>query len=185
MEIDKKIKQHNTLAIKDLNLYDLKGTKSRICCHGKPKTKEIKHFNSIYGVNHFLILLHAKEEPEKIIEACKKQNIGYYHIDIGAATIEYLEEQETIDLIVTSLLEIYKLLKENEISLYVHCAAGYHRTGTFVYCILRMFEETDKSAMEALRYIRLDTYKNVGDERIQYSEEKLLPTVFLKLKSMN
>jgi protein-tyrosine phosphatase len=171
----------NMMSLKELNLYDLKNTKSKICCHGKPKIKEIKHLKTVYGINHFLTLLDTKEKPEAIEAECLKQDLGWYHVKMGAATIEYLEEAEVIELVIAHLLELYKLLKDNEIVLYIHCAAGFHRTGTFVYSLLRLFEESPDSAMNALKFIRKDTYDNVGDERIQYVEDKILPIVLPKI----
>lgn len=39
-----------------------------------------------------------------------------------------------------------------EIILFIHCSAGYHRSGMITYCILRLFGETYESALIILIY---------------------------------
>lgn len=171
------LKTDNKLKVKELNFFNLKGSNSKVACHSKPKIKEIPFIVEKYKVNFIYTLQHKKENPGLIEQKCKNCNINWNQLPLEAATIEYFECEETIKLIIDNLLYIYNILKNEEIILYIHCAAGVHRTGTILYSILRMFGESKESALKAIKFIRLETFNNVGEERINYAEEKLIPNL--------
>ena len=52
----------------------------------------------------------------------------------------------------------------------VHCAAGIHRTGTVGYSLLRMSGLSREESVSALKFIREDTWKGVGDWRLDLAE---------------
>ena len=59
----------------------------------------------------------------------------------------------------------------------MHCAAGIHRTGTIGYTILRMSGYEPSEAMAKIKIIREDTFKGVGDWRIELAEKYLVPNL--------
>jgi len=69
------------------------------------------------------------------------------------------------------LLNLFVTLKEQKHRALVHCAAGVHRTGVVIYFIQRMFKFEPDQAYSNLQEVRQETYKGVGDWRIQYAEE--------------
>ena len=56
----------------------------------------------------------------------------------------------------------------------LHCAAGIHRTGTTSYTLLRWTGLNPDEAMLTLKGIREDTWKGVGDWRIELAEKNLV-----------
>lgn len=54
--------------------------------------------------------------------------------------------------------------------MYIHCAAGIHRTGIFAYMLQRIFGVNTGEAYENLHAIREHTYKGVGKWRIELAE---------------
>ena len=59
----------------------------------------------------------------------------------------------------------------------MHCAAGVHRTGTLGYTFLRLGGMEANEAFEALKVMREETYKGVGDWRIKLAEDELVPYI--------
>lgn len=184
MEKIKKVTKNEKLesiTFKHLNFYQLKGTKSKISCHGLPKSKEIKHFKLTYGVNTILTLLGKKEKPEKIKEICELNGINWKFIEISGANMSCLSHKKTMQIIIENLLELIVFLIFKETVLFVHCAAGLHRTGTIIYSILRCMNEDKESAMLAIKQIRAETFDKVGSERIKFAEEGIVPILQEKL----
>ena len=77
-------------------------------------------------------------------------------------------------MIIDNIILILNYMKNNKITLFMHCAAGIHRTGTILYTILRLCGETKDSALDAIKFIRLDTFRKCGLNRINYAEEFLV-----------
>jgi protein-tyrosine phosphatase len=167
--------QEESIVNRILNFYKLKETSSKISCHGRPTSKHIKQMKSVYGVNHVLTLQYEKEKPQEVEKWCINNEINWHHIELYAANMPYFQKKDTQKLIAKHVLDLYHLLKKEEITLFIHCAAGVHRTGTIVYSILRMFGESPEDALKAMEYIRLETRKNVGEERIAIAEQYIVP----------
>jgi protein-tyrosine phosphatase len=160
---------------KPLNFYKLKGTKSQVSCHAQPNRKEIKYIQDTYGVNYVLTLFYPKEKPEEIQKICNEFNIRWQWIELHGAN--YFKKTADHEKIVKEMLDLYYTLLNEEVTLFVHCALGLHRTGTIVYTLLRLFGETAESALEALEYIRKDTRDKVGEHRIVKAEMILVPSL--------
>jgi protein tyrosine/serine phosphatase len=173
---------HNSNKTRILNFYKLKDTNSKISCHGKPNFKEIKNMKLTYGVNHILTLLKPKEKPEEIKECCEKNNINWSIIYLDGANLGYFRQKSTQEAIVNGILNIYEILVKNPVVLFIHCAAGLHRTGTILYSLFRIFDETPESSLDALKYVREETWKKVGEERIKVAETVIVPLLINKLK---
>lgn len=168
-------KQEESKIYKILNFYKLKNTNSSISCHGRPNGKDLKSMKLMYGVNCVLTLQSSKEKPEEIKKLCDENKLKWLHIELQGANLPFLNNIETQKLIVKSLNTLFDILKNNQVVLFIHCAAGLHRTGTIIYSLLRMFEESPQSAMKAIEYIRLETFKEVGENRINYAENLIVP----------
>ena len=82
--------------------------------------------------------------------------------------------KEVQKMIIDNILVILNKMKKSKIVLFMHCAAGIHRTGTILYTILRLSGESIESSMEAIKFIRTDTFRKCGDNRIKYAEEFLV-----------
>ena len=139
------------------------------------------------GVNCVLTLQCPKEKPEDIKKLCEENNLKWLYIELQGANLPYLQKVETQKIIIKSLTTLYEILKNNQVVLFIHCAAGLHRTGTIIYSLLRMFEETKETALKALEFIRAETRNEVGDKRIDYAENLIIPNLIsvYKIEEIN
>ncbi len=163
--------EHN---FKIINLIEIKNSKSKICCHGRPSQKDIINFKKTYNINFVLSLLNIDENPSEIKILCEYNNIRWDWIEISGAN--YLNKKDNFKII-KKIKEIIKILNTEEINLFVHCAAGIHRTGTIIYAILRIFSYTKDEALETIKAIRKDTADKVGMFRINNTESRLVPYI--------
>ena len=77
-------------------------------------------------------------------------------------------------MIIDNIIFILNYMKNNKIVLFMHCSAGIHRTGTILYTILRLCGESIESTLEAIKFIRIDTFRKCGENRLKYAEEFLV-----------
>lgn len=167
---------------KILNFYKLKGTSSFISCHGRPNSKDISFLKNAYGINYVLTLQYPKEKPEEVKKWCEQSEVRWQMIELFGANLPYFRKRSTQIILTKGILELYKILTTEKVKLFIHCAAGVHRTGTVVYSLLRLFGESPESAMTAIKYIREETYLGVGEERISFAEQYIVPNL---IKSIN
>ena len=166
-----------------LNYFPLKNTNSKITCYGRPNIKQLKSMISIYNINFIVTLQHAKEKPEIIGTTAKALGVEWFHIPLEGANGAYLSKKETKLMFIKGVNFIFSELKMKTVNLFVHCAAGVHRTGIFLYSLLRMSGESPEIAYEALNYIRKATYLGVGSNRLDYIEKCILPNLLLEMNN--
>ena len=159
---------------KIFNFYNLKNG-SKISCHGRPKESDIKRLKEEFKVNYILTIQHEKENP-KIIEKYTKDlgDIYWHNLPLTGANMAVFMNKNVQKMIIDNILFLINYMKNNKIVLFMHCAAGIHRTGTILYTILRLSGESIESSMEAIKFIRIDTFRKCGDNRIKYAEEFLV-----------
>jgi hypothetical protein len=167
---------------KTLNFHTFKGTKTKITCHGRPSKGILKNFKENYGINYILTLQHEKENIDQIKNEASENGIQWYNIPLQGGSPGYLMNKNTTKLIVNSLDEIYKNILSNELTIYIHCAAGIHRTGVILYCLLRMNGENIENSINIIKNIRMITGDKVGDFRIKGAETYIVPEL-LKLNN--
>ena len=180
---NKKISDYRKIYKKEFNFYQMKNG-NKISCHGKPKLKDIEFLKQKFGLNYVLTLLHDKEEPQQIEEFCKKVgDIEWHNLKLTGANMALFMKKDIQEMIVDYIYSLFQELKDNNKVIFIHCAAGVHRTGTILYTILRASGETRESAMEAIKQIRLQTYRNCGENRISYAETFLVSPLIKKMHS--
>ena len=159
---------------KTFNFYELKSG-SLISCHGRPKKNDLIYMKETYQVNYVLTILHSGENPEIIKKYCEEiGNITWKNLPLKGANMALFMNKEVQKLIINNILELIDDMNKNKLIIFLHCAAGVHRTGTILYTILRCTGESKESAMEAIKKIRIETWRNCGENRIQYAEEYLV-----------
>ena len=163
---------------KVFNFYTLKNG-SQISCHGRPKESDIKRLKEEYKVNYILTIQHEKENP-KIIEKYTKDigDIYWHNLPLTGANMAIFMNKNVQKMIIDNIIFILNYMKNNKIVLFMHCAAGIHRTGTILYTILRLCGESIESAFEAMKFIRIDTFRKCGENRLKYAEEFLVQPLF-------
>ncbi len=168
-----------------LNFYKLKGTNSKISCHGRPTPKQVRSMRQVYKVNYCLTLQKQKENPLDVLKYCQDNDIEWQLIELDGANIAYMKKKDVLTRIVEGLYIVCQKILAESLTLFIHCAAGLHRTGTVLYTLLRIFGETPESAIEAIGFIREDTKREVGNERVRIAETVIYPELLKKLKSNN
>ncbi len=159
---------------KTFNFYTLKNG-SQISCHGRPKESDIKRLKEEYKVNYILTIQHENEKPETIKKYTEEiKDITWHNLPLKGANMAIFMNKEVQKMIINNILILLNVMKKNKIVLFIHCAAGIHRTGTILYTILRLCDESIESSMEAIKFIRLDTFRKCGDNRLKYAEEFLV-----------
>jgi len=154
--------------------YELKNG-SLISCHGKPKKNDLIYLKDTYNLNYVLTILHSGENPEIIKKYCQEiGDIQWENLPLKGANMALFMNKEVQSLIINFILKIIKEMNEKKLIIFIHCAAGVHRTGTILYTILRCSGESKESAMEAIKKIRIETWRNCGENRINYAEEFLV-----------
>ena len=159
---------------KIFNFYTLKNG-SKISCHGRPKQSDIKRLKEDYKVNYILTIQHEKENP-KIIEKYTKEigDIYWHNLPLTGANMAIFMNKNVQKMIIDNIIFILNYMKKDKIVLFMHCDAGIHRTGTILYTILRLCGESIESALEAIKLIRIDTFRKCGENRFKYAEEFLV-----------
>ena len=165
-----------------LNFVKLKNTNSYITCYGRPSVKDLKSFKLDYKINLVVTLQGEGENPGLIKAGCNDNNIDWLHFpEMGAGlfTLKKIKNK-----LCEFMINLYNRLCSENIYMFVHCAAGVHRTGVFLYGILRMSGESEQNAYIMLKEIRHVTHKNVGDQRIKDFESEIV-TELIKNKINN
>lgn len=169
---------------KIFNFYTLKNG-SKISCHGRPKQSDLKRLKDEYKVNYILTIQHEKENP-KIIQKYVEEigDINWHNLPLQGANMALFMNKEVQKMIINNILFILNYMKNKQIILFMHCAAGIHRTGTILYTILRICGESKENTLEAIKFIRLDTFRKCGLNRFNYAEEFLVQPI-LKIMEEN
>lgn len=152
-----------------LNFYRIKDTESFVTCFGRPGVKDIKNFKKLHNINVILTLQGEQESPEVIKKACAENDLEWLHFPVmGAGNFTLFKIK---DKLIEFYVYLFNRLKKEKIKLFVHCAAGVHRTGVFLFGLIRLSGENAETSYKLLKDIRLHTYNHVGKERICYFED--------------
>ena len=155
----------------ELNFYKLRNTESFVTCFGRPSLKQLANFKNNYKINIILTLQGLDEKPEEIHKACDENGIEWLHFpEMGAGKFTLIKIKEKL---VEFYIYLFKRMQSEQIRLFVHCAAGVHRTGVFLYGLIRLSGENEENSYSLLKDIRHTTYLNVGKERIGAFEKEI------------
>ncbi len=132
----------------------------------RPKYKHIPRLAEEQDL--VVVLLQEAEGAQDLIRRYREVGLDMLHVPFRVG----LTREETED--VRDALRIVAKQLELGTRVFVHCAAGIHRTGTFAYALLRKYDYmTREEALEEIRQLRAVTAE--GMERfIPWAEEVLL-----------
>ena len=94
----------------------------------RPKVKQVHRL----GVNAVLTLLKLNEQPGLVQEACAKAQMIWVHSPLDCQRDSMSPKEEWQDA-----LDMLDALVSEELTVYVHCAQGIHRTGCLLYLFYR------------------------------------------------
>ena len=101
----------------------------------------------------------------------------HFWIELNGANQALLTNKATLKYVRKRVRELLEILNTSPEVALIHCAAGIHRTGSIGYTLLRLGSRGSLSkpdAYLALKTLREDTWKSVGDWRIDLAEEHLV-----------
>ncbi len=131
---------------------------------GKKTLAALKDLN----LTHCCTLLSEREGAPVIKSICGKIGCDWIWLPLEGGRVEILREADLGDL-VRRLLEA--VVETPQPRIFFHCSAGIHRTGFFVYVLLRLRGLDRDAALEKLAALREVTAQQVGDERIDLADE--------------
>lgn len=136
----------------------------------RPGKKSMTALSSL-GITHCCTLLSAREDVQPIRKICQKLECRWIWLPIDGGRLEILRQTDLTGHLRTLLDNIQN---EPEPRIYFHCSAGIHRTGFFVYALLRLCGFCRSRAIAELRKLRAVTAEQVGQDRLDLADELLL-----------
>lgn len=136
----------------------------------RPGKKSIARLAEL-RLTHCCTLLSEREGARSIKPICEKIGAAWVWLPIEGGKLDVLRNTNVTELIDT-LSEA--IADEPEPRLYFHCSAGIHRTGYFVYVLLRLTGMPRDEALAELTTMRPVTAEQVGAERIELADAILM-----------
>lgn len=115
----------------------------------------------------------------EIQRACAQLGLRWLHAPLdGLKDIKELTEDDTsLDPGLESLSSAHEvlewILRDGE-SVIVHCAAGLHRTGVFLYLLLRLAGRSSSETLQGIFEIREETHEQVKHLHLDTQAERIL-----------
>ncbi|MFC1766120.1 tyrosine-protein phosphatase [Planctomycetota bacterium] len=118
---------------------------------------------------HVLTIQGKQESPNIIRKVLIRNGIQWLHLPIGSAKRDVLFQflPEIRDM----TQKVMPILTKPETKLYIHCAAGIHRTGMITYVLLRSCGYSVSETIYALISLREDTFGQIGQHRLGWAEQ--------------
>ena len=101
----------------------------------------------------------------------------HFWIELNGANQALLTNKATLKYVRKRVRELLEILNTSPEVALIHCAAGIHRTGSIGYTLLRLGSRgalSKPDAYLALKTLREDTWKGVGDWRIDLAEDHIV-----------
>lgn len=138
----------------------------------RPGKKSLQRLQDL-KLTHCCTLLSEREDASLIAKICKKLSIEnqiceWVWLPIDGGNLEVLRQSDISSLII----KLADAIKDTETPrLYFHCSAGIHRTGFFVYILLRLQGRSSAEAQVQLAQLRQVTADQVGSERLELADQ--------------
>ncbi len=121
----------------------------------------------LLGVSHVLTLLSASEGARAIRTLLEDTGITWLWLPLESGDPPPTERSSEI----RALLRQVEVALDSGGAIYVHCAAGLHRTGMITHAYLRHAGYSRASAEAELRNLRNVTAASVGRHRLDWGEQ--------------
>ena len=134
----------------------------------RPKIKML-NVMPMLGVTHVLTLQSVSEKAKTIGQQVTQADMTWCWFPMESAKPPSPEKTQEL----LSLFDDLKIALSQGARIYVHCAAGIHRTGMISYALLRYLGISETDAMHGLAQMRQETAQCVGEERLNWVNEML------------
>eukprot|EP00928_Gymnodinium_smaydae_P049952 TRINITY_DN33561_c0_g1_i1.p1 TRINITY_DN33561_c0_g1~~TRINITY_DN33561_c0_g1_i1.p1 ORF type:complete len:276 (+),score=27.56 TRINITY_DN33561_c0_g1_i1:33-830(+) len=115
-----------------------------------PSARKLEALARSMGVNHVVTLLREKETLFRVVrDTCRELRLGWTHVPLSGAHVAQRND-------VAALARLEDVLRSLEAGdgVFVHCAAGLHRTGIACYIILRLAGWSVDDTLHGLKSMR-------------------------------
>mmetsp|Transcript_2605 Transcript_2605/g.3605 ORF Transcript_2605/g.3605 Transcript_2605/m.3605 type:complete len:144 (+) Transcript_2605:144-575(+) len=139
----------------------------------RPTLRSGRLLKDLRGVTMIITAQAKRESPQDVRKICEQFGMKHFWIELNGANQALLCDKAVLKYMRKRIRELLTILKENEEVALIHCAAGIHRTGSLGYTLLRLAANdplNKEQAYAALKIMREDTWKGVGDWRIDLAE---------------
>lgn len=127
----------------------------------RPKIKSIEIMRR-NGLSHVFTLQCEQEGAKEIGRATQKSGLQWLWLSLESAVPPTNERTAEIQ----QLFNQIKSALQDGAKIYIHCAAGIHRTGMITYALLRYLGYDVNTAKTLLAQLRTVTSEEVGQERL-------------------
>lgn len=122
------------------------------------------------NLTHCCTLLSEREDAQSVRKICQSLDCAWVWLPMDGGRLDVLRQ---VDLVGHLEKLLAAIATEPAPRIYFHCSAGIHRTGFFVYTLLRLRGATRDASLEALRILRPVTAEQVGAERLGLADEMI------------
>lgn len=144
-------------------------TSNELCIGHRPKKDDLLDLRD-EGFTHIVTVLGKSEGALDVGQAAEKAGFQWIWLPLANAKVPLQNHDDGINVRRT-IRELKSLfLDGNSFSrVYLHCSAGFHRTGMISLLLLRQLGFDEEDAMDFLEQLREATVQNVGRQRIQWA----------------
>lgn len=119
------------------------------------------------GCTHVVTLLKESEHAERMRILTEQAGMDWFWLPIPNG---HYPQGEIHARLLAAMPKLSQLLDEGK-SLFIHCSAGVHRTGTVAYGFLRWRGMNSIEAMKVIRSIRKETAEGMLEKRMRWGDE--------------
>lgn len=135
----------------------------RLSVGPRPKIKALAEMREA-GVTHLVTLLCEGEGARDLGAAARAAGLAWLWLPLRNGDPPATSEHATI----TAALDTWALLLASGAALYIHCAAGIHRTGMLTHALLRRTGHSPEAARDLLARLRQLTAAEAGAHRLEW-----------------
>lgn len=132
----------------------------------RPRVKTIRCMRDL-GATHVLTLLSSSEGAEDIGTEVRNSGLEWIWCPLKSAAPPSADQLATV----IDTFDVVLAALNHQARIYIHCAAGIHRTGMITYGFLRHAGLSADSSQKALSELRQQTAEGVGSERQQWGDQ--------------
>lgn len=151
---------------KPFDLHFVKVGNGRIALNHRPRGVNFPQMRGL-GCTHVVTLLKESEGAEHIGNMTKNAGLAWMWIPVPNGNHP---EGAVHQLMIEAMPRLSQLLDEGA-SLFIHCSAGIHRTGTLTYGLLRWRGLSREKSLKLIAQMRTVTYEGVGEKRLRWGDE--------------
>ncbi|MCB0349750.1 MAG: dual specificity protein phosphatase family protein [Bdellovibrionales bacterium] len=135
----------------------------------RPQHRKIKNF-ARDGFTHIVTIQGPSEAALTIGRMVEENNMTWVWLPLSRASVPSSEKEDQIaEEFLSQLTKIFTD-SEHPPRVYIHCAAGIHRTGMYTFALLRRLGYTFKQSKRLLYALSPQTAENMGEERLIWAD---------------